>query len=131
MYYSFEPPYFLLIAGLLAALTSGAAFAATLKQIVQKWSSDRDGAADAAGVSKTVARLSIGQLLVPFLGIAAGVCIFLAAGLEVFGFPTWLSYAVAAPLTVLIGLLIWLQLGSMMAFVEQRGFQALDLDSFS
>ena len=130
MYYSLEPPYFLLIAGLLASLTSGAAFAATLKQIVQKWSSDRDGATT-EGVSKTVARLSTEQLLVPFLGISAGVCIFLSAGLEIFGFPTWLSYAVSVPLTILIGLLIWLQLGSMMAFVEQRGFQALDLDSFS
>lgn len=122
MSYFPEPPYFLLVAGLLVALTCGSAFAATLKQIVQKWSSDR--AAD------VVARLRTGQLLVPFLGILAGVCLFLSSGLEIFGFPGWLSYAVAVPLTLLLGLLVWFQLGSMFALVERQGFEAIDIDSW-
>ena len=121
MSYFSEPPYFLLVAGLLVASTCGAAFAATLKQIVQKWSSDR--AAD------VVARLRTGQLLVPFLGISVGVCMFLASGLEIFAFPGWLSYAVAVPLTLLLGLLVWFQLGSMFALVERQGFEAIDIDS--
>ena len=123
MYYFSEPPYFLLVAGLLAALTSGSAFAGTLKQILQKWSSDR--------TANLSARLGIRQLLVPFLGISAGVCLFLSSGLEIFGFPAWLSYIVALPLTLMIGLLVWLQLGSMFALVERKGFQAaMDLDSW-
>ncbi len=123
MYYFSEPPYFLLVAGLLAALTSGSAFAGTLKQILQKWSSDR--------TANRSARLGIRQLLVPFLGISAGVCLFLSSGLEIFGFPAWLSYIVALPLTLMIGLLVWLQLGSMFALVERKGFQAaMDLDSW-
>jgi len=123
MSYYPEPPYFLMVIGLLIALTSGSAFAATLKEIVQKWSSDR--------AAKTAAQLRIGgRLLVPFLGIAAGVGIFLTSGLEVFGFPEWLSYAVAVPLTLLLGLLIWLQLGSMLSLVEQKGFRAIDIDSW-
>ena len=123
MYYYPEPPYFLLVAGLLSALTSGTAFAATLKQILQKWSRDRS-----VGVSNS---LRTGQLLVPFVGISAGVCLFLGSGLEIFGFPDWLCYIVAVPLTLLIGLLVWLQLGSMFALVERKGFQsALDLDSW-
>ncbi len=122
MYYYSEPPYFLLVAGILVALTSGTAFAATLKQIVQKWSSDR--AAD------VVTRLRTGQLLVPFIGILAGVCMFLGSGLEIFAFPGWLSYAVAVPLTLLIGLLVWFQLGSMFALVERQGFEAIDIDSW-
>jgi hypothetical protein len=123
MYYFPDPPYFLLVVGLLSALTSGAAFAGTLKQILQKWSSDRSVG--------TNARLRTGQLLVPFIGISAGVCMFLSSGLEVFGFPAWLSYAVAVPLTLLIGLLVWFQLGSMFALVERKGFDAaLDLDSW-
>jgi O-antigen/teichoic acid export membrane protein len=123
MSYFSEPPYFLLVAGLLVALTCGTAFAATLKQIVQKWSNDR--------ASKSIAKLRIGGLLlVPFLGICAGVCIFLFSGLEIFGFPAWLSYAVAVPLTLLLGLLVWLQLGSMLALVERQGFQAIDIDSW-
>lgn len=123
MYYSSEPPYFLLAIGFLIALTCGAAFAGTLKQIVQKWSDARTNSA--------IARLQTRQLLLPFLGICAGVCMFLSSGLEIFGFPAWLSYAVAVPLTLLIGLLVWLQLGSMLTLVERKGLQAaMDLDSW-
>lgn len=118
----YTPPYFLLAIGILVALTSGTAFSATLKQIVQRWSSDR-----AANV-KT--KLRTEQLLLPYLGIAAGVCIFLSSGLEIFGFIGWLSYAVAVPITLLLGFLVWYQLGSMFALVEQQGFRSLDLDSW-
>ena len=123
MSYYPEPPYFLLVIGILVALTSGTAFSATLRQIVQKWSSDR--------ATNTKAQLPTGQLLIPFLGISAGVCIFLSSGLEIFGFIGWLAYAVAVPLTLMIGFLVWYQLGSMFALVEQKGFQSLDLDSWS
>ncbi len=123
MSYYPEPPYFLLVIGILVALSCGTAFSATLKQIVQKWSSDR--------AANTKAQLPTGQLLIPFLGISAGVCIFLSSGLEIFGFIGWLSYAVAVPLTLMIGFLVWYQLGSMFALVEQKGFQSLDLDSWS
>ena len=121
MSYFPEPPYFLLVAGMLVALTCGAAFSGTLKLIVQKWSSDR--------AAKVSARLPMGQLLVPYLGISGGVCLFLSAGLEIFGFPATLAYPVAVPLTLLIGLLVWLQLGSMLALVERQGFRAIDIDS--
>lgn len=121
MSYFPEPPYFLLVAGMLVALTCGAAFSGTLKLIVQKWSSDR--------AAKAIARLPMGRLLVPYLGISAGVCLFLSAGLEIFGFPATLAYAVAVPLTLLLGLLVWLQLGSMLALVERQGFRAIDIDS--
>lgn len=122
MSYYFTPPYFLVFAGLFISLTSGSAFAATLKQIVAKWSRDRAAAA--------VAKLPTGQLVIPYLGINAGILMFLAAGLEVFGFPGWLAYAAAVPLTLFIAILVWYQLGSMLSFVEQKGFQSLDLDSW-
>lgn len=118
----YTPPYFLLAIGILVALTSGTAFSATLKQIVQRWSSDR-----AANVTT---KLRTEQLLIPYLGIAVGVCIFLSSGLEIFGFIGWLSYAVAVPITLLLGFLVWYQLGSMFALVEQQGFRSLDLDSW-
>lgn len=122
MSYYFTPPYFLVFAGLFISLTSGSAFAATLKQIVAKWSRDRAAAA--------VAKLPTGQLIIPYLGINVGILMFLAAGLEVFGFPGWLAYAAAVPLTLFIAILVWYQLGSMLSFVEQKGFQSLDLDSW-
>ncbi len=122
MYNFPEPPYFLLIAGLFAGITSGAAFEATLKQKVQEWSKNRS--------SRTLAQMKGFQLLVPFLGIAAGICVFLAAGLEVFGFPWWLSYSISLPLTLLIATLVWSQLGKLLAQLERGGSKALDLDAF-
>ena len=121
-YYPFEPPYVLLVVGLLAALTCGSAFTATLKLIVQKWQNE--------GAENGNASLSIQQMFVPFLGIVGGLCLFLTSGLEIFGFPSFLAYAVGVPITLVMALLLWKQLGSMMALVERQGFQSLDLDSF-
>ena len=122
MYNFPEPPYFLLVAGLFAGITSGAAFEATLKQKVQEWSRNRS--------TRTLAQMKGIQLLLPFLGIAAGISVFLAAGLEIFGFPTWLSYSISLPLTLLIGFLVWSQLAKLLAQLERGGSKALDLDAF-
>ncbi|MEX0268774.1 hypothetical protein AB3R30_06520 [Leptolyngbyaceae cyanobacterium UHCC 1019] len=121
--YSFpEPPYFLLIAGLLVSFASGAAFNAVLKQSVHRWSKSRS--------SDDLKRLRGLQLLLPFLGIAAGVCVFLSSGMEIFGFPANLAYAIALPLTILIAWLIWFQLGKILIQLQEGGSKALDLDSF-
>ena len=122
MYYFLEPPYFLMSAGLLAGMASGVAFEATLKQSVQLWSKNRS--------TSTLANLQGLQLLIPFLGMAGGICVFLASGMEIFGFPKLLSYALALPLTILTGWLVWTQLGKLLIELERGGSQALDLDSF-
>ena len=116
-----EPPYLLLVLGFLASIASGTAFEATLKQAVKEWSQNRS--------TRTLANLKGMQLFVPFLGISGGVCVFLASGLEIFGFPSLLSYGIAFPLTFLIGWLVWSQLGNILRQLEQGGSQALDLDS--
>lgn len=121
MYYFPEPPYFLLLAGLLAGVTSGLAFEATLKQSVKEWSKNRS--------TRILANLQGSQLLLPFLGMAGGVCIFLASGLEIFGFPKLLTYAIALPLTVATAWLVWSQLGKLLIQLERGGSKALDLDS--
>jgi hypothetical protein len=120
-YYPQQPPYVLLVVGLFAALTSGAALAGTLKSIVQKWQND--------GAESSGSRIASRNLSVPFLGITAGVGLFLCSGFEIFGFPPLLAYAVGVPVAILTCSLIWLQLGSMLTFVERQGIQALDLDS--
>ncbi|WP_193200116.1 hypothetical protein [Nostoc sp. MG11] len=122
-YFPLQPPYFLLLVGFLAALTSGLALSGTLKVIVQKWPSDR--------TENTKPRSALKQLVVPFIGITAGVCLFLSSGLEIFGFPSLLALGVGLPVSLLTCLLVWLQLGSMLTFAERRGMQSLDLDSFS
>lgn len=122
MYYYPEPPYFLLIFGLFAGITSGAAFEATLKQKVDEWSKNRS--------TRTLAQMKGVQLLLPYWGISAGVCVFLAAGLEIFGIPWWLAYSVSLPLTIFIGTLVWSQLGKLLVQLERGGSKAIDLDAF-
>lgn len=123
MYLIQDPPYFLLVAGMLAGLTSGLAFEATLKELVQEWARTRS--------SRMLANLQGVQVQLPFLGICIGVCVFLGSGLEIFGFPTWLSYALSIPLTIFMGWLVWFQLGKLLVQLDKGGSRALDLDSFN
>lgn len=120
MLYLPQPPYFLLLFGLLVSLTCGLSFEALLKQKVNEWSKQRS--------TRALAELQGMQLLLPFLGICAGICIFLAAGLEIFTFNRAFSYLVAAPLTLFIGDLVWSQLGKVLSQIETGGSQALDWD---
>ncbi|WP_448269497.1 hypothetical protein [Nostoc sp. DSM 114159] len=122
-YFPEQPPYFLLVVGFLIALTSGLALSGTLKVIVQNWSSER--------AENTQPRSSLKQLLVPFIGITGGTCLFMSSGLEIFGFPSSLALGVGLPISLFTCLLVWLQLGSMMTFIQREGMQSLDLDSFS
>jgi hypothetical protein len=121
--YSFpEPPYFLLFAGLFASITSGLAFESVLKQSVQMWAKNRS--------TRILANLQGLQLILPFLGIAVGSCVFLSSGMEIFGFPAQLAYLISIPLTAGTAGLVWAQLGKILVQLEQGGSQALDLDSF-
>jgi hypothetical protein len=119
-YFPLQPPYFLLLVGFLTALTSGLALSGTLKVIVQNWPTER--------AENTKPRSSLKQLIVPFIGITGGTCLFLSSGLEIFGFPSTLALGVGLPISLFTCLLVWFQLGSMMTFIEREGMQSLDLD---
>ncbi len=122
MYYPADPPYFLLLAGLLVSLASGIAFNAVLKESVRDWQKNRS--------TRTLANLQGPQLFVPFVGIAAGSAVFLASGVEIFGFPSKFAYAISVPMTLFIGWLVWSQLGKILIQLQEGGSQALDLDGF-
>ncbi|MEA5578809.1 hypothetical protein [Anabaena sp. UHCC 0451] len=122
-YYSLQPPYILLLVGFFTALTSGLALSGTLKVIVQKWPSVPQETIKSSA--------SLKQLLVPFIGITVGVCLFMSSGLEIFGFPASLALGVGLPLSLLTCLFVWFQLGSLLEFASSRGMQSLDLDSWS
>ena len=117
----FQPPYLLLIAGLLAALASGKAFEVTLKQQVDLWSKSRS--------SRILEELKGPQLQIPFLGICSGIVLFLGAGLMVFGVPAGVSFALGIVLTIFTGWLLWTQLGKILIILQEGGSQALDLDA--
>ncbi|MCU0537411.1 MAG: hypothetical protein MUD14_26280 [Hydrococcus sp. Prado102] len=123
MYYYFaEPPYFLILAGLFAGITSGLAFEATLKQSVKEWSEN--------STPEQLARVQGLKLQLPFLTMTAGICLFLASGLEVFLLDRWLSYAIALPVTIFIAALVWVQLGKLLQQLQAGGSKAIDLDVF-
>jgi hypothetical protein len=121
-YFPTDPPYFILFAGLFIGITCGAAFNGTLKRNVQQWSKDRTNRSLAASDDIT--------LRLPFWGICVGIAMFLAAGLEIFGFPTWLGYAISLPMTLFIAVLLWLQLQVVFKQLDRGGSPALDLDSW-
>ncbi|MEM9904464.1 MAG: hypothetical protein AAF921_05500 [Cyanobacteria bacterium P01_D01_bin.44] len=122
MYFLFDPPYFFLVAGLLISVTSGAAFAAVLKESLDAWYQKRS--------ARKLAKLQGIDLQLPFFGICAGTCIFLASGLGIFGFPLWFAYGSAAPLTFLSAALVWRQLESNLSLLESGEENAFELDAF-
>lgn len=121
-YFPQDPPYFILFAGLFAGLSCGMAFNGTLRQNVKAWSVDR------ANIS--LSKSDNITLRLPFLGICLGIVFFLSAGLEIFGFPTWLAYAMSIPLTLFIAVLLWLQLKGVFKELDRGGSPALDLDAW-
>ncbi len=121
-YFPQEPPYFILFAGLFAGIACGAAFDGALRQNVKAWSIDRSNISLATS-DDTAIKL-------PFLGICLGIIFFLSAGLEIFGFPTWLAYAISLPLTLFIAILLWIQLRVVFKQLDRGGSPALDLDSW-
>ncbi|NET01480.1 MAG: hypothetical protein F6K62_02660 [Sphaerospermopsis sp. SIO1G2] len=122
-YYPLQPPYILLVVGFLIALTSGLALSGTLQVIVEKWPKDNKKPIKSSA--------SLKQLVVPFIGITAGTCLFMSSGLEIFGFPSPLALGIGLPLSLGTCVFVWFQLGSLLEFVSSRGMQSLDLDSWS
>ena len=121
MYFYFSPPYFLLVAGLLAAVACGKAFEETLKQQVNLWSKSRS--------SRILEELQGPQLLIPYLGICMGTLVFLGCGTMIFGVPASFSFALAIILTAMTGVLLWVQLGKILVILQEGGSKALDLDA--
>jgi hypothetical protein len=116
----YNPPYFLLVAGLFIGLTCGKAFEATLKQVVKDWNQTRSGELleQATGLS----------LSLPFFGICVGICVFLASGLNIYGLPLDFSYATSVCLTIGTAILVWSQLKKLLVLLQRGGSRALDLD---
>jgi cobalamin biosynthesis protein CobD/CbiB len=111
-----------LFASLFVGIASGLAFEATLKQKVRDWSINRS--------SRTLAQMQGSALVLPFIGMAIGICVFLASGLEVFTFPVWLAYSISLSLTIFTAVLVWAQLSKVLMQLERGGSKALDLDDW-
>nr|WP_277867980.1 hypothetical protein [Candidatus Synechococcus calcipolaris] len=117
----FDPPIVLLLAGLFIGLTCGRAFEATLKEKVQEWSRTKS--------TRVLSELRGPQLFIPYLGICAGIWLFLSSGLWTYGFPAQASGIISLGLTIATAVLIWTQLGKLLTILAKGGSQALDLDA--
>lgn len=102
------------------SVTSGFAFGTVLKGSVEAYLRDR--------IPETLAALRGLTLLIPYCGICMGVCIFLASSVQLFAFSPQLAYAIAFPLTVLSGILVWRQLIQIIEELEKKGPQVLGID---
>jgi hypothetical protein len=122
MYY-YDPPYFLVLAGLFVAFACGSAFYTTLVRSTQEWSKQRS--------SRLLASLQGTQLLLPFFGVSVGSCVFLASSLQIFSLSASFSYILSLLMTLLVNGLVWAQLQKLLVQLEQGGSKALDLDSLS
>lgn len=116
-YFASEPPYLLFVAGLVAGIACGKAFEVSLRERVGAWSA-----------GKTILQINGASIQVPYLGMAISIGVFLAAGLEIFGFPPSLAYPVAVFLTIGSAIFVWQQLTKMMVELERGGSAAMDLD---
>lgn len=117
-----QPPYVLLVAGFLAAIAAGSAFSVTLQELTKDWVRNRE--------TKSLESIRGFSLQFPYLGICIGVCVFLASGIQFFGFSAKAAYGLAAVLTSLMALLVWRQLGVILGQLQKGGSKALDLDMF-
>ncbi|KKI98606.1 hypothetical protein [Prochlorothrix hollandica] len=122
MYFLYPtPPYALLVAGLLAGLACGFAFATTLKSAVRSWAATDQQ----TGLAKSTLGLS---LQVPYAGMMGGICFFLSCGVQIFGVGGKVAYGIAIVLTLFTAQLVWKQLSSMLQQIEENGFGSLDLE---
>ena len=115
-----EPPYFFLAASLAAGILCAFTFAVTLKQRVQEWKKNQS--------TRTLANLRGIQLLLPFSGIAFGICGFLASCLQIFAFSSQMAYGFAVPLTALTAGLVWYQFTRVLYQLESKGAKNIDFD---
>ncbi|AFZ49265.1 hypothetical protein [Dactylococcopsis salina] len=116
-----QPPYLLLLFGILISVSCGTAFQKVLKENVKQWYNSKE-----QNQGESLQTLS---LFVPFLGICGGIFTFLAAGLQIV-INNWLiSSAISLPLTLLTGRLVWSQLRILLSKLQEGGSQALDLDN--
>lgn len=121
-YYMAQPPYVLLGLGFFIALTCGSAFQATLKSKAREI---------VANDEKIMKQLSVITLQLPLFGIAMGMSVFLASGLQIFFIPAWFAYSLSVPLTIATVGLLWKQLGRVINILREGGSEALEEDSFS
>jgi hypothetical protein len=102
-----EPPYVLLIAGLIIVITCAIPFFILVRQRLEYWS--KNDSASALPVRGSI------QIILPFSGMMGGLCIFIAAALEVLGVPILPALLLSLLLILLTSYVSWVLLGRILS----------------
>jgi hypothetical protein len=115
-----EPPYILLVAGLLITLTCMLPLTIMIRERMHYWSENLS-----PDTLSSEGRL---QLIFPFLGTVGGVCLVLIAVLEVLGLPVLPAILLSLLSMLLSGYFAWLQLGTMLSRRALRSYMEQFID---
>ena len=116
------PLYTIIMVSCFFAIAFGLIFKDMLEYQVSRWAKNRE----------TQENIEYRQLdtIVTYLNLCFFLLIFMGASLAVFGLPLLLAVVGAAIVTLPTGLLIWLQLGSMLKLLAIGGSEAVSIDGY-
>lgn len=114
------PPYLLAGVGLAIGVLCGLTFSRLVQDRLEAWKQDR------------LPLLPLGRLetILPWIGLMAGVTLFIGGSLQVFGFGAGTALLVAFLLSVATAGALWVQLERLMEQVQAGNFKAVDFDNF-
>ena len=123
MYYSPQPPFFVVVIGVLIAVACGSAFQNLLSQKLRESYLNIE---DESSFKIDRARDIV--LTISYWGICLGIWVFLGGGFLVLGFGIISSYGVSLLLTLFTGALVWDQINDVLSQLKEGGSKALELD---
>lgn len=116
------PVYSVIMVSNFFAIAFGFIFKDMLEYQVAQWDANRQ--------SQGQIHYKTPSSIVAYLGLTLCLTVFMGAGFSVFGLVPLLAYGMAAVVVLPTALLIWVQLGSMLALLVQGGSEAVDIDSY-
>jgi hypothetical protein len=121
-HYVNPPVYTLIMVTNFFAIAFGFIFKDMLEYQVSQWNSNRQTQRDI--------NYKTPSTIVAYLGLSICLFVFTGASLSVFCQIYWIAYGLSAIVVFPTALLIWVQLGSMLALLIQGGSEAIDIDSY-
>ena len=117
------PLYTIIMVSCFFAIACGLIFKDMLEYQVNRWARNRD----------TQANIEYQQpgTVIAYVNLCFFLLIFMGASLAVFGLPLILAVVAGAIVILPTGLLIWLQLGSMLKLLAIGGSEAVSIDGYN
>ncbi|GAB4213833.1 MAG: hypothetical protein OHK0012_10710 [Synechococcales cyanobacterium] len=116
-----NPPIFSAIAVVtFFAVVTGIMFKDALEYQVGRWQANR--------LTQPTVEYQRPYVVLLYLSLCVWVALFLGTCLTVFGFSLWFALVVGAILSLMVGGLMWWQLGQVLAVLVQEGSVAFELD---